>query len=350
MLDGTLISATRHARQRQQAHRAELRAGRGNLTARSRRCAARRGRCACWPTISSVIPKRSFAAKPGRQNDDKLDSAFALDRIRRGCRRRLRVAPPSRSIRSTPRRTAGRRARGALWRHRSGRSPIPAAVDQPQFVVQVAPNRVEVDEFNRWAAPLERQHRTRRCRRPGRAARHAARVAVAPFANFNPAYRVTINVQRFESVPGESALIEAMWTVRKRGGRRHPLGPHGRPRNRAGQGLRVPRRRAQPRAREGERRHRRRHPRLGAMNPVVHDAFSTRIRRRRARKFSELTVAGTGRTALPVRRAILAALLPMALTVVVHGQAMHWVGRYYQRYAGKGAGAPARRPADSCRS
>src|SRR5262249_4912774 len=31
---------------------------------------------------------------------------------------------------------------------------IPASVDRPQFVVQVAPNRVELDEFNRWAAPL----------------------------------------------------------------------------------------------------------------------------------------------------------------------------------------------------
>src|SRR5450432_3315565 len=31
---------------------------------------------------------------------------------------------------------------------------IPASVDRPQFVVQVAPNRVDVDEFNRWAAPL----------------------------------------------------------------------------------------------------------------------------------------------------------------------------------------------------
>jgi hypothetical protein len=27
-------------------------------------------------------------------------------------------------------------------------------VDQPEFVVQVAPNRVDVDEFNRWDAPL----------------------------------------------------------------------------------------------------------------------------------------------------------------------------------------------------
>jgi hypothetical protein len=33
----------------------------------------------------------------------------------------------------------------------------------------------------------------------------------------------------------------------------------------------------------------------------------------------------------------LAALLPIALTVVVHGQAMHGVGRYYRRYVGHGA-------------
>ena len=35
-----------------------------------------------------------------------------------------------------------------------GSVSVPATVDQPQFVVQVAANRVEVDEFNRWAAPL----------------------------------------------------------------------------------------------------------------------------------------------------------------------------------------------------
>jgi uncharacterized protein len=31
---------------------------------------------------------------------------------------------------------------------------VPAAVDQPQFVVEVAANRVELEEFNRWSAPL----------------------------------------------------------------------------------------------------------------------------------------------------------------------------------------------------
>jgi len=91
---------------------------------------------------------------------------------------------------------------------------IPATVDQPQFVVQVAPNRVQVDEFNRWAAPLNE----------GIACAVAGDLAVllgtpdviaGPLANFNPAYRVEIVVQRFESVRGEAALVEAVWLVRR---------------------------------------------------------------------------------------------------------------------------------------
>ena len=94
---------------------------------------------------------------------------------------------------------------------------IPSAVDQPQFVAQVAPNRVEIEEFDRWAAPLEDS--IGRVIAGDLAVLLATPdVAVAPFANFLPAYRVTISVQRFESVPGDSALIEAIWTVRKREG------------------------------------------------------------------------------------------------------------------------------------
>jgi uncharacterized lipoprotein YmbA len=94
---------------------------------------------------------------------------------------------------------------------------VPAAVDRPQFVVQAAPNRVDVDEFNRWAAPLN-----------DAVAQVVAGdlvkllgtpdVAAAPMANFDPAYRVTIDVQRFDSVPGQAALLEAVWTVRRTAG------------------------------------------------------------------------------------------------------------------------------------
>jgi uncharacterized lipoprotein YmbA len=94
---------------------------------------------------------------------------------------------------------------------------IPAAVDRPEFVVQVAPNRVEVEEFNRWVAPLS-----------DAIARVVAgnlvvilgtpAVATAPLANFNPAYLVTIDIQRFDSIRGQAAVLEAVWTVRKTAG------------------------------------------------------------------------------------------------------------------------------------
>jgi uncharacterized protein len=94
---------------------------------------------------------------------------------------------------------------------------VPASVDQPEFVVQIASNRVELDEFNRWAAPLN----------DGIARAVAGDlvvllgtpdVATAPMANFSPAYSVTINVQRFESTRGEGALLDAVWAVHQSAG------------------------------------------------------------------------------------------------------------------------------------
>jgi uncharacterized protein len=105
-------------------------------------------------------------------------------------------------------------ARGSVM---VGPVTIPAAVDRPEFVVQVAPNRVEVEEFNRWVAPLSDS-----------IARVVAgnlvvilgtpEVAIAPLANFNPAYLVTIDVQRFDSIRGQAAVLEAVWAVRKTAG------------------------------------------------------------------------------------------------------------------------------------
>jgi uncharacterized lipoprotein YmbA len=94
---------------------------------------------------------------------------------------------------------------------------IPASVDRPEFVVQTGPNRVEIDEFNRWASPLS----------DGIANVVAAdlavllgspQVATAPLANFNPDYRVSIDVQRFDSVRAGGVVVDAVWAVQKSGG------------------------------------------------------------------------------------------------------------------------------------
>jgi uncharacterized lipoprotein YmbA len=91
---------------------------------------------------------------------------------------------------------------------------VPAAVDRPQIVVRVGPNQVDIDEFNRWASPLQNE---------------IARVVAENLASMlgtpdvtlflqttaaGASYRVVIGVLRFDSVPGGAATLDAVWTVR----------------------------------------------------------------------------------------------------------------------------------------
>jgi uncharacterized lipoprotein YmbA len=90
---------------------------------------------------------------------------------------------------------------------------IPAAVDRPQIVVTVSPNRVRLEEFDRWAAPLQNDI-ARAVVANLVAALGTPRVmlAWAPVTAFVD-YRAIIEIQRFESVPGEAATLEAVWAV-----------------------------------------------------------------------------------------------------------------------------------------
>lgn len=94
---------------------------------------------------------------------------------------------------------------------------IPAEVDRPQFTVQISPNRVAVDEFNRWAEPLN-SNIARVVAGDLAVLLGTPQVVAVPLANFDPAYRVTIDIQKFESVPGKSVQVEAVWVVRKTAG------------------------------------------------------------------------------------------------------------------------------------
>src|SRR5271170_5314003 len=91
---------------------------------------------------------------------------------------------------------------------------IPAAVDQPEFVVQVSANRVDVDEFNRWVAPLS-DAISRAVAGDLVVLLGTPDVATQQLANFAPDYRVTIDVQQFQSIQGNAAVIQAVWTVRR---------------------------------------------------------------------------------------------------------------------------------------
>lgn len=95
---------------------------------------------------------------------------------------------------------------------------VPAAVDRPQIVVSTGANQVSLDEFNRWAAPLQEGLSVV-------IAENLAGILATPSVTVFPRessadanYRVAVDLQRFESTPGVSAVMEATWIVRRRDG------------------------------------------------------------------------------------------------------------------------------------
>lgn len=89
---------------------------------------------------------------------------------------------------------------------------VPGTVDRPEIVVGIGPNRVQADEFNRWAGPLA-DTIARVVAGDLSALLGTPDVAVAPLANFRADYRVSIDVQRFESVPRQHVVLDAVWVV-----------------------------------------------------------------------------------------------------------------------------------------
>jgi uncharacterized lipoprotein YmbA len=82
-------------------------------------------------------------------------------------------------------------------------------------VVRVAANRVEILETHRWAEPLKSEiprliaENLRRLLGSSRVSSYLQNAGV------DADYRVLVDIQRFESLPGEAVTIEAVWSLRQ---------------------------------------------------------------------------------------------------------------------------------------
>jgi uncharacterized lipoprotein YmbA len=102
---------------------------------------------------------------------------------------------------------------GAGDRGRAGDGP--SIVDRPEFVVSTGPNEVRLDDFNRWAAPVQ-DGLSRAIAENLVAILGTPRVVRFPQTlAAEPDYRVAVEVRTFESTPGNSATLDAVWTVRR---------------------------------------------------------------------------------------------------------------------------------------
>jgi uncharacterized protein len=91
---------------------------------------------------------------------------------------------------------------------------IPESVNRPEMVVQVDPNRVALDEFNRWAAPLSAEIQRVLIENLAQLLGTPRITRYPQGAVSSPDFRVEIDVLRFELAPGNGALLDAIWTVR----------------------------------------------------------------------------------------------------------------------------------------
>ncbi len=92
---------------------------------------------------------------------------------------------------------------------------VPAVVDRPEIVVSSGSNELKLDEFNRWASPLQ-DNLSRVIAENLVAILGTRRVTLFPqMPSTATQYRVAIEVHGFESTLGTSTTLDAVWTVRR---------------------------------------------------------------------------------------------------------------------------------------
>jgi uncharacterized lipoprotein YmbA len=91
---------------------------------------------------------------------------------------------------------------------------IPAAIDRPQLVTRMDDNQIMLSEFNRWGGTLKDE--ISRVLRENLAILLADRrvTVMSDSLAAEPAYLVQVTFNRFDGRLGDSAWLNAAWTVR----------------------------------------------------------------------------------------------------------------------------------------
>jgi uncharacterized lipoprotein YmbA len=115
----------------------------------------------------------------------------------------------------TLRAAAGPAAAASTLEIALGPVTVPAVVDRPEIVVSTGRNELRLDDFNRWASPLQ-DNLSRVMADDLAMLLGSPRVTRFPQPlAVEPDYRVAVEVRSFESTLGESASIDAVWTIRR---------------------------------------------------------------------------------------------------------------------------------------
>jgi uncharacterized lipoprotein YmbA len=97
---------------------------------------------------------------------------------------------------------------------------IPRVIDRPQLVIRDSGQSVHLEEFHRWAGPLDEAVLGALVGEIA-ALLDSQRVVGHPWEGFiDPDYRVPVTVARLDGAPGGEVVLEATWGVLPRGAER----------------------------------------------------------------------------------------------------------------------------------
>jgi uncharacterized lipoprotein YmbA len=91
---------------------------------------------------------------------------------------------------------------------------LPDSLNRPQIVTRTDSNQVGFSEFHKWAGMLKDD--TKRILAENLAILLAAQGATVSTDELliEPDYRVMVNINRFDGAPGETARLNAVWTLK----------------------------------------------------------------------------------------------------------------------------------------
>lgn len=90
---------------------------------------------------------------------------------------------------------------------------IPKILDRPQIVTRTGPNTLKVDEFHRWAGPLQ-EGIARVMAENISLLLSTDEVFVYPWeSGFKPLYRIALDIRYFEGQLGKNVVLEVVWQV-----------------------------------------------------------------------------------------------------------------------------------------
>ncbi len=90
---------------------------------------------------------------------------------------------------------------------------IPEVLDRPQIVTRTGPNKLQIDEFHRWAGRLEENFASVTAENISLILA-TEQVAVYPWdVSFKPHYQVTLDIRHFEGRRGQEVILEVFWKV-----------------------------------------------------------------------------------------------------------------------------------------